>query len=378
MKIVLAGSADPQLEELLRDLGELSPIADLAALSKAKPAVPPHVIVLDTRDRAGIPAELVDVRRALPDAGVIVVSESLDPTKMLEAMRAGVNEFLSAPVSAEEVRKAVDRVRALQAGPQVGRVYAFLGAKGGVGTTTVAVNVATALAQARAGRVLFIDLHPTYGDAGLFFGVEPRFSVLDALENTHRLDAAYLKGLVAKTKTGLDLLGSSSRASVTVYDATRIRALLDFASKQYAHVVLDVPRSDSAAMEALDAAASIVVIANQELSTVRGAARMVAALRQRYGRERVQVVVSRYDPAAAFGQEDIEKVTGGAIRHMFPSNYRLAVDALNKGQPLVVENHNKLAGSIVGFARHLGGIAPKANAEPAKSGGLFSRLTGRG
>ena len=104
---------------------------------------------------------------------------------------------------------------------------------------------------------------------------------------------------------------------------------------------------------------------------------MAATLRQRYGRERVQVVVSRYDTVAEIGHDDIERATGGPIRHLFPSNYRLAVDALNKGRPVVVENHNKLAASYVGFARALAGVAKAPQRDPAKASGLLGRLTGR-
>jgi Flp pilus assembly CpaE family ATPase len=101
------------------------------------------------------------------------------------------------------------------------------------------------------------------------------------------------------------------------------------------------------------------------------------ALRQRYGKERVQIVVSRYDTGSQIGQEDIERATGGSIHHLFPSNYRLAVDASNKGQPLVVENHNKLAASFAGFARSLAGVAGQPESDSPKSAGLFGRLTGR-
>ncbi len=379
MKMVLVSSNDRQLEEMLRSVAtHVASAPDLGGVAALKPADRPNVIVLDTRDKPGIPAELAAVRRALPDAGVIVVASTLDPARMLDAMRAGVNEFLTEPVTLEDVRSAVARVSALQPVAHQAKVFAFLGAKGGVGTTTLAVNVATALAESRVGRVLFVDLHPAYGDAALFFNAAPRFSVLDALENTHRLDEAYLKGLVVKTKAGLDLLCSSDRAAVAAPDALRVRALLEFVARHYTHVVLDVPRSDSAALDALDVTSQVVIVANQELSTVRGAARMVSALRQRYGKDRVQVVVSRYDSAAAFGQEDIERATGGAIKHLIPSNYRLAVAALNKGCPLVVENHNKLAASIVGFARSLAGITPKTSEVAARPSGLLGRLTGRG
>jgi len=241
----------------------------------------------------------------------------------------------------------------------------------------VATNVAAALAQNKAARVLMLDLHPAYGDAALFFAAEPRFSVLDALENTHRLDEAYLKGLVARTKSGLDLLASSDRSVVGSIDAHRVRTLIDFVSRHYTQVVIDVPRSDSAALDALESTTKIIIVAQQELSTVRGAARMAATLRQRYGKERVQVVVSRYDTASPIGETDVARATGGAIRHTFPSDYRLAVDALNRGMPLVVENNSKLAGSLIGFARTLGGIPAASHDKPAKSGGFLGRLTGR-
>src|SRR5262249_59307217 len=95
----------------------------------------------------------------------------------------------------------VERVVALAPVHATGELYAVLGAKGGVGATTVAVNVATALASTKKSTLL-IDLHSGGGDAALFLGAEPRFSVLDALENTHRLHAALLKGLVVKTTAG--------------------------------------------------------------------------------------------------------------------------------------------------------------------------------
>ena len=88
-------------------------------------------------------------------------------------------------------------------------------------------------------------------------------------------------------------------------------------------------------------------------------------------------MVTRYDAVSEIGQEDIERATGGAIEHLFPSNYRLAVNALNKGQPIVVENHNKLAASFVGFARSLAGVRETRTIRMRNRAGLFGRLTGK-
>jgi pilus assembly protein CpaE len=369
---------DRQLAETLIAAGaDVTTAASLEALQVSGSAA--RMLVIDIRDQSGIPAAVSSIRRSHPSLGIVLIVSKPDPAMMLDAIRTGVNELLTEPVNVEDVRAALDRMasRSASQSTKSGKTYAFLGAKGGVGTTTVAVNVATALAHAKAGRVLLIDLHPAHGDAALFLGAEPRFSIIDALENTHRMDAAFFKGLVEHTKAGVDLLASSDRLLVSPVDTQRVRALLEFVARTYDHVVVDAPRSDSAMLDALETASIIVIVANQELSTVRGAARMATTLRQRYGRERVQIVVSRYDTVSEIGQEDIERATGGAVRHLFPSNYRLAINALNKGQPLVIENHNKLSASFVGFARSLAGIAKRPQAEEPKSGGFFGRLTGK-
>ena len=227
-----------------------------------------------------------------------------------------------------------------------GKTYAFVGAKGGVGTTTVAVNVATALAKLDPKSTLFIDLHVANGDAAVFLGAEPRFSIVDALENTHRLDEAFFRNLIVHAKCGVDLLASSDRVMLTPVDVRRIRTILEFAERHYRHVVLDVPRSDAAVLDALESVARIVVVANQELATVRSASRIATAMRQRYGKDKMTVVVSRADRLADIGHEDVERAVGSQVKHSFPSDYRRALQALNKGTPVTVENHNELAGSL--------------------------------
>jgi pilus assembly protein CpaE len=282
------------------------------------------------------------------------------------------------PVDAGELEAAISRLvaqRPVVAG--TGHIFAFIGAKGGVGTTTVAVNVATALARLPGpGETLFIDLHVANGDAAVFLGEEPRFSIIDALENTHRLDEVFFRGLITKTKSRVHLLASSDRVMVSPLDVRRIRTLLDFVARHFRYVVLDVPRSDAAVLDALEGVNRIVVVANQELAAVRSASRMAASLRQRYGKEKLTVVVSRADRLAEIGHEDVERAVGSTVRHTFPSDYRRALEALNKGRPLTLDNHNELSGSFVKFAESLAGVE-KARVEKAPSRfGLFgSRRT---
>jgi pilus assembly protein CpaE len=373
----LAGSRDRQLEELMQTCGlrvSLSKVEELANLAQPA-ATQPALVILDMRDRPTLPPTVGMLRRQHPTTGVVIVAASLEPALMLEAMRAGVTEFLTAPVTAPDLTAAVGRVTTSYLPTTSGDVFAFLGAKGGVGTTTVATNVATALAQLASGSTILIDLHLAYGDAAVYLGTEPRFSVIDALENVHRLDKAFLGGLVGHARGGLSLLASSDRASATPVDSTSVRTLIEAAARHYRYVVLDVPRTE-VIIDALEPASRIVIVANQELAAVRAATRLSAALRQRYGKERLSVVVSRFDVHAEIGQSDVERVLGTPVAHTFPSNYRIALEALNAGRPVVLDNHNKLAAALTGFARTL--VEPADEPAPVKrQPGLLGRLTGR-
>lgn len=381
MNACLVGSSDRHVEELLHTCGvrtTLTSSEELAAL--ANPTTQqPDVVVLDLRSGAStVPAAIALLKRQHPLTGVLIVASHLDPALMLEAMRAGVNEFVTEPVTSKDLKLALDRVVSKQPTRPTGQIFAFVGGKGGVGTTTLAVNVATVLASVEPASALLIDLHVAYGDAAMFLGVEPRFSVADALENVHRIDETFLRGVVGHTKIGLDVLAAAERNVIGHVDAPAVRNVIECAARQYSYVVLDVPRSDTTMLEALDQVTRIVVVANQELATVRSASRMAAALRQRYGKGRVAVVVSRYDQQAEIGRKDIENVIGGPVSDVFPSNYRVALDALNCGRPLVLDNHNKLASSYAGFARSLIADTPDAPIEqPARErpASLLGRLS---
>src|SRR4051812_6781652 len=239
--IIVIGSIDRQLPELLKSTGAHVTSAPLAAMSEiAQPGRDaPDLMLLDIRSTAAIPAALAAVRRQLPSVGIVIVAATMDPALLLDAMRAGVNEFVTEPVTAEAIDRALQHVAVQRPAAEAGKVFGFVGAKGGVGTTTVAVNVATVLGGAAApGRALLMDLHQSSGDAALYLGAEPRFSVADALDNTHRLDPTFMKGLVTPAAAGLDLLASSDRAAAHA-DAAKIRAVIDLASTTYRYTVID-------------------------------------------------------------------------------------------------------------------------------------------
>jgi pilus assembly protein CpaE len=373
--VTVVGARERDLEEQLRavNIRTVAITADeLGALAHPL-STPMDVVVLDLRGGEPIPPTLAAVKRQHPETGLVIVANALDPALMLAAMRAGVTECVT-DTQQGQLEAAINRLVVQRAAPMAGEVFVFVGAKGGVGTTTTAVNIATVLSQ--IGTTLLIDLHLSGGDAALFLGADAHFSVTDALENTHRLDAAFFRGLVTRTKAGPDLLASADRPVTATVDAPRVRSLIDFVTHHYRYIVLDIPRSDAAVLDALQQASKVVIVTNQELATVRGAGRLATMLRQRYGKDKVAIVLSRSDREAEIGLEDLRKAVGADVDHSFPSDYRLALRALNRGQPLVLDGRSALGSAYQAYGRALVGVAGKEPA-PLKPAGFLGRLAGR-
>ena len=375
--IAVIESPGGQLGALAKSSG-LSVVAtatftDLSAIERQSRA--PDVLLVDVRGQAGLPADIGGFKRRHQRTGLVLVAAELVPALMLEAMRAGVSEVVTDPVTPNDLVAAIDRVVGQQSPAETtSEVLAFMGAKGGVGTTTLAVNVAVALASDRTSPVLLVDLHVTgHGDCALLLGAEAKFSVADAIDNVGRLDAAFLRGLVVR-KNGVDLLAAPDRPSIRQPDSAHVRELLERLTAQYRTVVLDIPRSDLGMVDALDQVTSATLVVNQELPTVRRASQVAALLRQRYGKDKVGTVVTRYDARADIGQEDIERVVGLPVWAVLPSDYRRAIAAANAGRPLMTENSSRLASSIKEFARKLSTSKHEEPRKPQKTAGRLAGL----
>jgi pilus assembly protein CpaE len=367
-------SSDARLEETLRGAGFKVARVNAESLGAPASSAPvPAALVIDVRGHAQLPAGLSAFRKHNPGAGVVLVASTLDPRLMLEAMRAGVNECVQEPVTPDALDHAIRRVALGQQPQQTGQVFAFVGAKGGVGTTTMAVNTAAMLSRVAKAEVLVIDFHIGHGDAALFLAVEPRFSVIDALENMHRIDEAFFRSVVEKTKVGIDLLAASDRLGHGQVDPERVRALIEFAASRYRYVLLDLPRSDMSTLDALEMVTTVVVVTSQELPSLRSAGRLAHMLRARYGSSRVMAVMNRFDRRAELAHADVERVIGDSVKHLIPSDYRGALEALNVGRPVALEQ-GALSDSFRSLAGDLGGLVKQKRERPS---GVFARLAFR-
>jgi DNA-binding NarL/FixJ family response regulator len=207
MIVNLAGSRDLQLEELLQASGlRVVPVRldDLTALAHPS-AQQPALVIMDMRDKGALPPAVGMLRRHHPATGVVIVASALEPALMLEAMRAGVTEFLTMPLGLSELQAAISRVTTPVSAAANGEVIAFMGAKGGVGTTTVAVNVATALAQLAVARP-FSSIFTSRTETRLYSSEASRGSLCwmpsrTSRGSTRRSSTAWLATLVGASRS---------------------------------------------------------------------------------------------------------------------------------------------------------------------------------
>jgi len=315
----------------------------------------PVVLVLDGRRQPRLRHWVQGFLSDKPRVAVLLLVNKLDHTVIPDIVQAGVRDCLPEPVTAAALDRAVRRLGSLveaELTPGAGQIVAVVGAKGGVGATTIAANTAAAIARQAGSAPLLIDLHITGGDVSVFMGAQSKLSVLDALENLHQVDEAFLAGLLEKSSSGVHLLTSSTRLNPVAVDTPAIQALLDFAARRYKVTVLDVPPRDSAAMEALDRATTILLVTNQDLSSVRAAAATASTLRQRFRSPRVRVVINRYHKDATVSAQDVARVTREPIAWTLPNDFRVAEEAINAGKPFALQD-GRLAAAIRQLAAEL-------------------------
>src|SRR5471030_1287571 len=255
----------------------------MAAATEAYRTAPtPNVIILETEGRSDILAGL-DHLATVCDSGtrVVVIGRVNDVTLYRELVRRGVSDYVIAPVNALDVVRSICGLFSAPEAKAVGRIIAVVGAKGGVGASTVAHNVAWAIARDLALDSVVADLDLAFGTAGLDYNQDPPQGIADAVFSPERIDTAFVDRLLSKCTDHLSLLAAPATLE-RVYDfgAEAFDSILDSLRSSIPCVVLDVPHIWSGwTKRLLVSADDILVVAGPDLANLRNAKNMVDLLR---------------------------------------------------------------------------------------------------
>jgi pilus assembly protein CpaE len=329
--------------------------------------------------------ELSTLDRETRRRGTFVIGTAVqsDSDMILRAMRSGVNEFLVYPPDPKEFSGAVDRLmRRTHTEGKSGSSIAIYSAKGGVGTTSVAVNLAFALAKAHPeGHVALVDLMAGGGDLRVMLDLKPQYDMSDLLGKVDRLDADLLRSILTPVAGGVWVLPSSeSPESSDTFDAGSVTTIVDQLRQHHTFTVIDCEHALSdRTLAALDAADRVVLVTQLNVPALRSTQRTLALCqRLGYAADKVSVVVNRHQSADVVSISDAEEVLGREVFFKIPNDYRTLAGALTKGVPVAeFDPSSHLAWSYDGLASRMnGGSSDKAT----KAHGItrLGRLFGRG
>jgi len=243
-----------------------------AAVEAYRSAPTPNVIVLECDGRGDVLAGL-DQLAGVCDAGtrVVVIGRINDVSFYRELIRRGVSDYVIAPVNALDVVRSICNLFAAPEAKAVGRIIAVVGAKGGVGASTIAHNVAWAVARDLAMDSVVADLDLAFGTAGLDYNQDPAQGIADAVFSPDRVDTAFIDRLLSKCTDHLSLLAAPATLD-RVYDfgADAFDAIFDTLRSSMPCIVLDVPHQWSGwTRRALIGADDILIVAAPDLANLR-------------------------------------------------------------------------------------------------------------
>jgi pilus assembly protein CpaE len=281
-----------------------------------------------------------------PNLEVFLTASRTDPQLLLEAFRVGVKEFLPQPLTRQDVEPALVRFeerfkgRTTEAEDQAGRVLCVIGARGGVGTSTVATNLATAVQQGRQREsVALVDLDMHGGDLGLFLDLHPSQGVHHLSKDISRLDETIIRSSLVKHSSGVHFLASGYEGchEVDLMAGSTMR-VVSLMRTMHRHVIVDCGHVlEPAVKEALDCSDQIILVTTLSLPTIRRTKRLLDALTaSRYPADKMLIIVNRYTSDQKDLLDETQKILEMRVAGRIPDDYRTASEALNHGKPVTI------------------------------------------
>ena len=324
----------------------------------------PEVTLIDMQDERAAIRALQVLHGVMPESWLFACGPTQDPRLIIEAMQAGAREFLPHPVSAGSVGLALGRY--LETKERVrsdrkarGRVYSVTSGKGGSGATSVAINLAATLANVPDTRIAVIDMNGPVGDAAAYLDAKPEFSVMDALASAPKLDRLLLDTFMCKVGNLSLLAGATGYASSAPPPApSALTRLLRVVSSTYTHTFVDLPPSldQELVKVTLEASEAVLVVITPELPAIWRTHRLMTFLSETGCSDRIRLILNRDDSRDEINAKEISRALSQPVYWRLPNSYVTAIQAINKGKPLVEINHSGLAASYRRLASDLTGL----------------------
>jgi pilus assembly protein CpaE len=359
-------TSSAQLLASLQQVGMMSTIQQWTVHPDRPPEVTgiiPDVVILDLgRDPAPYFALAAHLRKVQPTVHLIACSLVFPPDQylLMDAMRSGVQEFIAKPILPEALRDILNRFH--EGHPQKRaseKLIVLMGSKGGVGTTTVAVNLGAQMCTFAKKRTVLLDFARPLGNAHLLLDVHPRFGIRDALDNLERLDSHFFSGLLTTHKTNLQLLGGSLHPEEwQTIPVAPLERVVNVAQAEFDTVLMDMGSQFSSDWSAiLQSARMVLLVTETNVPALWTLDRRMQALAGiGVNPERIRVIVNRWHKGDEETLKAIQNENKYSVLAQLPNDYRKASTAFNLGVPLMENHDNILTNQYRQLASQLTGI----------------------
>jgi pilus assembly protein CpaE len=372
-------------------VGEAGYGIEAVTLSKS---ADPDVIVIAVEEPTIRALQTVEaLSDLLPNTAIIGYSTLASPDAMRKAMLAGVSDFLAAPVKDEELVNSIYTVLAQQerkrqriagegdAPVAAGSVITVFGAKGGIGKTTIATNVATALVQRTSQSAVLVDLDTRFGDVGILMDIPVERSIADLSVDEDSITAEMVQDCLYQHNSGVYILPAPIRPTDwRNVHAGHIERIVTTLTQSYDYVVLDTPGTfNDIVARALELASVVVLVATVDLASLKDTLLAIDMLRSwNFPQEKIKLVINSTNEATNVQPQEVKRMLGREVFWSIPYDRNIST-ATQLGMPVVLAKpQSKASESIVEMSFALSGVRQRKQQTPkeAQKGGLFSKILG--
>jgi pilus assembly protein CpaE len=342
------GVQRPEITEILDKCPQLKVLdksSDPQSFVSQHQDLPPDVVLVAMNGEKQVPDWLEQLPHEMPHTQVLVCSDNREPDFLIRAMQVGIREFLPLPLTQTDVEAALERVWSARKRLQPvddnrkGRIIVVTGHKGGVGATTVAVNLAEALAELLGERVALVDLGRPFPDVGNFLDQESNYSITDLIQNIATLDQSFIQRIMQPYGTRLSILHGASdfreQDSIDLESLDRIFAIL---RHMYRLIVIDLSHwLDEFFLKVLSEADLTLMLTGLTVPDLRNLKKLWPYIMDLYHDQcKIKIVVNRHDVSNGLQLRDLEHLLQQTAFATLSSDYKDLMQCLNHGTPLSI------------------------------------------
>lgn len=360
--------------EVSRTLEEIVNGLDFCYLQKNTKASHADILVLET---GGNPtAEFNTIQSLLQDGAVKAVfltSSKATPEILVPALRIGARDFFQQPIVAREVTEAFRQVHAgngsnesapAPAGNKTGKTYCVLGAKGGVGTTTFAVNLAISLNAIHPDKnVALVDMNRLLGEVPIFLDLDTTFNWEHLTKNIKRLDSTYLQRALVRHTSGLYVMPAPNKVgSGTELSSKDMLEVLEKTRSTFDFIVIDGgTHLDGISFQIFNQSDKLFLISILSLPCLVNVKRLRESMNT-FGQidaDKVKIIANRFEKKGVISISEAEQVILNNFFYTIPNDYQSTMEAINAGKPLLdVAPSSKVEKSYIDLAALITGASP--------------------